>query len=138
MFVFQLTSDDVVKLTDVGLAKRAIDIAGTLAGTPVYMAPEILLQQGRYDFKADIYSMAIILWEMWYGQDAADYIQGELFGTFESAIKSGLRPSLTLHDKPPADWTNLMQMAWSIDPAVRPDVDQMLTFFRHVLNNASK
>lgn len=45
----------MVKLIDVGLAKRAIDISGTLAGTPVYMAPEILLQKGQYDMKADIY-----------------------------------------------------------------------------------
>ena len=55
MVTLQLTQDDVVKLTDVGLAKPAIDIAGTLAGTPVYMAAEILLQKGQYDTKADIY-----------------------------------------------------------------------------------
>ncbi|XP_041348324.1 uncharacterized protein LOC121367932 [Gigantopelta aegis] len=133
-----LTGDDVVKLTDVGLAKRAIDIAGTLAGTPVYMAPEILLQKGRYDFKADIYSMAVILWEMWYGMDAADHIQGQLFGTFESAISTGLRPSLTMNDKPPADWVNFIKVSWSLDPNDRPDVDQMLTFFRTFLKQTSK
>ena len=33
-----------MKLTDVGLTKQATDIANSIVGSPVYMAPEILLQ----------------------------------------------------------------------------------------------
>nr|KAG5695653.1 hypothetical protein BaRGS_029143 [Batillaria attramentaria] len=104
-----LTESDVVKLTDVGLAKRVIDIAGSLAGTPVYMAPEVLLQHGVYDMRADIYSLAIILWELWYGQDAADHIGSHLFGRLEDAVKVGLRPSITMAHTPPEDWVALLQ-----------------------------
>ena len=65
LVLLQLTKENVVKLTDVGLAKQARDIAGTLAGTPVYMAPEILLQKGQYDMKADVYRL-VALWSPTY------------------------------------------------------------------------
>lgn len=41
-----------------------------MTGTPVFLAPEVL--QGLiYDSAADIYSLAIIMWEMWYGREIA-------------------------------------------------------------------
>ncbi|MCG8408403.1 MAG: protein kinase, partial [Phycisphaerales bacterium] len=58
-----------MKIADVGQAKAEIDITGTLAGTPVYMAPEVFHSR-VYGTKADIYSLGLIMWEMWYGQRA--------------------------------------------------------------------
>ena len=58
-----------MKIADVGVSKAVNKITGTLAGTPVYMAPEVFHSQ-LYDTKADIYSLGIILWEMWYEQQA--------------------------------------------------------------------
>lgn len=34
-------------------------------GTPTYMAPEQSRGEGRYNFKADMYSLGLILFEMW-------------------------------------------------------------------------
>ncbi|XP_025106722.1 uncharacterized protein LOC112571715 isoform X1 [Pomacea canaliculata] len=130
-----LTDKDVVKLTDVGLAKQARDIAGTLAGTPVYMAPEILLQQGQYDMRADIYSLAVILWELWYGEDSADHISTHLFGRLEDAIKNGLRPSVTMSQKPPDDWIKLLQSGWEYEAARRPSVKEVAEFFERFLRD---
>jgi len=42
-----------VKVTDVGISKEAKDITGTIAGSPVYMAPEVFRAE-VYDKKADI------------------------------------------------------------------------------------
>ncbi|KAK7481782.1 hypothetical protein BaRGS_00026929 [Batillaria attramentaria] len=132
-----LTESDVVKLTDVGLAKRVIDIAGSLAGTPVYMAPEVLLQHGVYDMRADIYSLAIILWELWYGQDAADHIGSHLFGRLEDAVKVGLRPSITMAHTPPEDWVALLQSGWEFEAAKRPSSNEVLDFFERFLKSSS-
>ena len=42
-----------MKITDVGVSKDVNKITGTLAGTPVYVAPEVFHSQ-LYDTKADI------------------------------------------------------------------------------------
>ena len=56
-FYTQLSQDDRVRVTDVGVSKQAVDITGTLAGTPVYIAPEVFRSEtGIYEFSADIYS----------------------------------------------------------------------------------
>lgn len=124
-----VTDQNVVKLTDVGLAKQTLEIAFSIVGSPVYMAPEVLLQTENYDSKADIYSMAIILWEMWYGHDAADYIQQQLFGPLEKAIKEGLRPSLNMSTKPPQPWLELIASSWEYEPKNRPNTDYLCQFF---------
>ena len=129
------TGKDVVKLTDVGLTKSVMDIGGTMAGSPAYMAPEILLQSEMHNHKADIYSLAIVMWEMWYGIDAADHIQSQLFGTLESAVKGGLRPSMSMEHKPPADWMSLIKRCWDIDQTKRPEVEEVMKFFEDFLKH---
>ena len=93
------------------------------------MAPEVLLQTENYDCKADIFSLAIILWEMWYGKDAADYIQQQLFGPLEKAIKEGLRPSLNMSTKPPQQWLELIAKSWDYEAEKRPRIDYLCSFF---------
>lgn len=54
-----------LKIADFGFA-RALGprlLAETLCGSPLYMAPEILLSQ-KYDAKADLWSIGTILYEM--------------------------------------------------------------------------
>ena len=71
-----------MKISDVGVSKAAIDITGTLTGTPVYIAAEVFHYE-KYDCKADIYSLGIILWEMWHGKPAfADVLEKTLEGFF--------------------------------------------------------
>jgi serine/threonine-protein kinase len=65
-----LTPAGQVKILDFGVAKQmlgaeddiTIDRAGTFAGTPAYMAPEILLQK-HVDGRADIFSLGIVFYE---------------------------------------------------------------------------
>jgi len=76
-----------VRVADVGLTRKTIDVTGTLAGvrlsyllflrffpceltnlsflqTPLYMAPEILRHE--YDAKVDVFSFGRIIWEIWF------------------------------------------------------------------------
>ena len=129
------TGKDVVKLTGVRLTKSVMDIDGSINGSPAYMAPEILLQSEMHNQKADIYSLAIVMWEMWYGIDAAYHIQSQLFGTLESAVKGGLRPSMSMEHKPPSDWMRLIKRCWDIDQTKRPEIEEVINFFEDFLKH---
>jgi ABC-type oligopeptide transport system substrate-binding subunit/DNA-binding SARP family transcriptional activator len=61
-----ITPAGLVKLTDFGLARSVasrLTAEGMLAGTVSYLAPEVALGQ-RYDGRADLYSLGVILYEL--------------------------------------------------------------------------
>ena len=70
-----LTSTGQVKILDFGVAKHlprsdqssTVDRAGTFAGTPAYMSPEVLLEQAP-DGRADVFSLGVVFYEVLTGQ----------------------------------------------------------------------
>ena len=55
--------DKELKLIDFGLSKRSKDKnshLSTIAGTPYYMAPEVL--EGDYNYKCDIWSLGVLMY----------------------------------------------------------------------------
>jgi len=70
-----LTSAGKVKILDFGVAKHlprsdqssTVDRAGTFAGTPAYMSPEVLLERVP-DGRADIFSLGVVFYEILTGQ----------------------------------------------------------------------
>mmetsp|Transcript_59727 Transcript_59727/g.82048 ORF Transcript_59727/g.82048 Transcript_59727/m.82048 type:complete len:117 (-) Transcript_59727:870-1220(-) len=54
-----------VKIGDLGFARKleVTDLAATMCGTPLMMAPEVLMQK-KYDHKADIWSLGALFYEM--------------------------------------------------------------------------
>ena len=73
-----LTREGVAKLCDFGL----VSAPQRGAGTPSYMAPELLSRRTTsYSYKVDVYAFGILLWELlarsgspWIGYEAADLI----------------------------------------------------------------
>lgn len=66
-----LLSEDkkTVKFIDFGLSKIfTVDLNKTVCGSPLYMAPELLLNHDRYNSKSDIWSLGVLLYEMVYGK----------------------------------------------------------------------
>lgn len=55
-----LTGTNQVRLIDFGLSKMSKQYINDIAGTPYYMAPEVL--EGSYKEKADIWSLGVLLY----------------------------------------------------------------------------
>jgi serine/threonine protein kinase len=114
--------------------KREDNIGGSIMGSPVYMAPEVLVSKGIYDRKVDIYALGIVLWEMWYGIDAAEHIQSRLSTSIATDVDTdGMRPFLTLSHKPDERWQGLITACWDKNPESRPDATCVETFFEQFL-----
>lgn len=90
-----LSVDDVVKLTDFGLARshesRDITVTGFFVGTPFYVAPEQVENSRRADTRADLYSLACVFFELltgrvpYDGEHAWDVVMQHLNGPVPSA-----------------------------------------------------
>lgn len=121
-----LTSKDenaTIKIADFGFAReiQPNDLAETLCGSPLYMAPEILNNQ-KYNAKADLWSVGAILYEMLTGKQP--YLAQNLLELIK-VIKS---KSVAFPSSLSPESVNLLQGLLQRDPEQRIDFD---TFFNH-------
>ncbi|XP_022806969.1 uncharacterized protein LOC111344030 [Stylophora pistillata] len=119
-----LTADNKVKLSDVGVTKQEKEISGTVCGSLLYMAPEVLAGE-MYDKRADMYSFGVLLWEMWYAETAFEielFTQPSQFQLLDQ-IKDGLRPSHIKGTHEPLGpwgmWKKVMETCWLSEPKER-------------------
>jgi serine/threonine protein kinase len=68
-----ITDDGVPKLTDYGIAKDrdtlvSLTAPGSIVGTPAYMAPEQWKVDGVVKYKADLYSLGVVFYQMLTGE----------------------------------------------------------------------
>ncbi|MBI4907183.1 MAG: protein kinase [Acidobacteria bacterium] len=67
-----ISENGLVKITDFGLAKepadRRITQTGAMLGTIHYCSPEQVRSSGEVDHRSDIYSAAVVMYEMFTGQ----------------------------------------------------------------------
>jgi serine/threonine-protein kinase len=98
-----LSVDNVVKLTDFGLARshesRDITVTGFFVGTPFYVAPEQVENSRRADTRADLYSLGCVCFEAltgrvpYDGEHAWDVVMQHINSPIPSAC--ALRPELS-------------------------------------------
>uniref|UniRef100_A0A7S2VZA2 cGMP-dependent protein kinase n=1 Tax=Eucampia antarctica TaxID=49252 RepID=A0A7S2VZA2_9STRA len=73
-------------IVDMGFAKAVIDKTYTLCGTPLYIAPEVIMNRG-HNIGADQWSWAVLLYEMIYG-NCPFYVDGmDQMGLFKSIVR---------------------------------------------------
>lgn len=110
-----------VKVADFGLATvKSKTFAKTMCGTTGWVAPEVLAEEG-YTEKADIYSFAIILWELLTRQ--IPYAGKNTMQVVRS-VDRGER--LSIPPTCPPDYAKLINVCWDNDPTTRPAFSSIL------------
>ncbi|XP_009631994.1 serine/threonine-protein kinase STY46-like [Nicotiana tomentosiformis] len=116
-----MDANNVVKVADFGVArfqnKGGVMTAET--GTYRWMAPEVINHQ-PYDQKADVFSFAIVLWELVTAKvpyDTMTPLQAAL------GVRQGLRPELPENAHPRL--LDLMQRCWEAIPSDRPSFSEI-------------
>nr|CCA23310.1 protein kinase putative [Albugo laibachii Nc14]CCA24354.1 protein kinase putative [Albugo laibachii Nc14] len=116
-----------IKLSDFGLArvKAHVQTMTGNCGTVQWMAPEVLGHQ-KYTEKADVFSFAIVIWEVMTGRcpyDGMSQIHVAL-----GVLNRNLRPSIP-RDCPPF-FARLMKSCWNRQPELRPSFPHIVSAFR--------
>ena len=104
VFLSRATSGEMVRVLDFGIAKlvrndadgfasTAVTQSGAVIGTPAYMAPEQLFGEKDLDYRADIWAIGVMLYEMLAGSRPID---GENFGQLAKKLLSQSMPSIAV------------------------------------------
>ncbi|GAA0163842.1 non-receptor serine/threonine protein kinase [Lithospermum erythrorhizon] len=108
----------VCKIGDLGLSKikqRSI-VSGGFRGTLPWMAPELFDPKSMVTEKVDVYSFAIVMWELLTGE--TPYANMRSKEIIAGMMKGDLRPEIPSWCDPV--WRSLMERCWSSDPVTRP------------------
>jgi serine/threonine protein kinase len=125
-----LDSDGHVKLADFGVAKlRESDdaLSATVAGTPSYSSPE-LLGRRSYSLKVDIFSCAIVMFELFTGKRAFLYAAVKIL--IREVDERASRPEWPEEMRADPHLVRLIALCghmWSGDPNHRPTAAEALT-----------
>lgn len=104
------------KLCDFGLSLKK---SGSITGTPFWLAPEYLRGEKEYNPACDIYSVGIILYEIYARKNP---YEGEDFRETLRKVcnrRVNKRPDIPVTTPPKV--VDLMKRCWHRDPAFRPD-----------------
>ena len=92
------------------------------------MAPEVLSQQ-PHDSRSDIYSLALLLWELWYGQNVDCYLQHQLQisqNLTNQEITQWPSLSLDIIPEPEETYKIFITQCWYTEPQLRPRIQVCL------------
>ena len=125
-------SNWVVKIADFGTAsvltkphtcKTITNVSGTIS----HMAPE-LLNDNCLSFKSDVYSFAILLWEI-AAEGARAFAGVPPHNIVIAVVQQSLRPSIP--DGTDSYLEHLVTKCWSSDPKMRPSFDEVVEKVDH-------
>eukprot|EP00053_Salpingoeca_punica_P019757 m.202337 g.202337 ORF g.202337 m.202337 type:complete len:1177 (+) comp17717_c0_seq1:107-3637(+) len=118
----------VLKLADFGTSKRMAGLnprTDTLAGTPWYMAPEVIISNTRdYGRESDIWSYGCTIWQIAMGRpplvkirDADEVMNLVGFNREHEVIPENW----------PSDLRDLLQQCWMIEPSQRATSEKLMS-----------
>jgi len=120
-----LLDDDNAVICDFGMSKileQTNNMSTFNIGSIAYMAPEIMLNV-RYNFKCDIFSFGVVLWEIMHGK--IPYREERFTGiniiNFVAHEKLRLPMDLTFNN----EVSSIIRNCWSENPENRPNFNQL-------------
>ena len=120
-----ISNDGSVKLCDFGVAaqlNQASNRRQTMAGTPYWMAPEVIMEGVYYDTKADIWSLGITAYEMATGNPP--YCEIEALRVMQLITKS--KPPRLEGKGYSASLKEFIALCLDEDASERPSADDLL------------
>jgi serine/threonine-protein kinase len=117
-----INNEGLLKIVDFGVAaaQREGDTqltkTGYVIGSPKYMAPEQILGK-KVDETADIYSIGVILYEMFTGQPP--YSRGDHMSVMYQHVQGKARPPTEVLSSVPQGVSDLVMKAMSVDKSKR-------------------
>ena len=138
-----MTSGREVKLGDMGSAKPVDQVHdGTHCGAYLYMAPEVLRKR-PYALSADVYSLGIVLWEIWNAKRVSGSSVYKVLGNTDKkrelddlieAVLAGIRPdegkfaaendSELKSQERSKKWGDIARKCWSSVAKERPSAEE--------------
>jgi len=118
-----MDNNGIVKIGDFGVARVLTDTGNMTAETGTYrwMAPEVI-EHKPYNYKADIFSFGIVLWELLTGQ--VPYLGLTPLQAAVAVVQKGLRPQF--RDDFPDPLKEIMTLCWRKNPDERPNFTDLV------------
>lgn len=120
--------NEIAKLADFGFSSTETLIKGLPFETVRHMSPENLKGK-RYSCSHDVYSLAIALWELWYGscvvEEEYEVDTKSFYQHWKTAIIAGKRPKFTKQVAPVDDLKTIIGNCWKSNPEKRLEVSEV-------------
>ncbi|XAR52284.1 Non-specific serine/threonine protein kinase, partial [Bertholletia excelsa] len=123
-----------VKVCDFGLSKSKANTflsSKTAAGTPEWMAPEVLRDEPSNE-KSDVYSFGVILWELmtlqqpWRNLTSAQVVAAVGFKRKRLEIPSHVNPQVA----------DLIEACWADEPSKRPSFSVIMEYLQQLISHS--
>jgi eukaryotic-like serine/threonine-protein kinase len=117
-----INNEGLLKIVDFGVAAAQsqgdtqLTKTGYVIGSPKYMAPEQILGK-KVDERADIYSLGVILYEMFCG--VPPYSRGDHMSVMYQHVQGKARPPMDINKDLPRELNDLVMKSMSLDKAKR-------------------
>ncbi len=119
----QVDENGNVKVADFGFARiKEENATMTRCGTPCWTAPEVL-QGGKYDERADVFSFGIIVWQVLTRREP--YVGRNFMGVSLDVLE-GKRPQIP--NDCPTEFHKVMKKCWHASAEKRPSMESVVTF----------
>ena len=115
------------RISDLGFCGPADKSPKSIYGNLPYIAPEVISRK-EYTFKSDIYSFAMLMWEISSGQPPFNNYKHDV--NLAMSIINGMRPKIV--SGTPVEYKNLMKQCWDADPSKRPDIKALIKKIKEI------